>query len=415
MLLSEAFNNAMRGDEFYTRYSGIAKEIGKYNLAGMVVYCNCDNPETSQFVRYFKDNFDASGIKGLMATFNGPNPFLYEYDGVNEKKTPISSGLFQDNIGLLRKCDIVVTNPPFSSTMALKLIQLLIENNKKFIIVGPLILMGKGPIFNYVKNGQLYVSGSIRGFDRPEGNDGSDNKAFWWTNMEVPKPNFTPSARYDERLYPKYDNFDAIDSKTNDIPCDYPGYIGVPISFVLKYDPSKFELIQLLDRPKINGKNLMPRIIIRNRNMSEGIKRVRITEQALKNAIKTVLVESRFSVLYHKSPSSCRKSILKNGLIPSVGDSYKAHWDHRDDLTPYVFLYDHNTIKDGEYDSTYDDDIYSIDTKQLDLKHLKKDPDSGMRGCFVYDSIIPASAIKLVYKGSKKDSGDLSRHLDIYA
>ncbi len=166
---------------------------------------------------------------------------------------------------------------------------------------------------------------------------------------------------------------------------------------------------------KMNNKSLIPRITIKNRNMSEGIKRVRITEQALKNAIKTVLVESRFSVLYHKSPSSCRKSILKNGLIPNVGDSYKAHWDYGDDLTPYVFLYDHNTIKNGEYDSTYDDDIYSIDTKQLDLKHLKKDPDSGMRGCFVYDSIIPASAIKLVYKGSKKDSGDLSRHLDIYA
>ncbi len=279
MFLSEAFNNAMRGDEFYTRYSGIAKEIGKYNLAGMVVYCNCDNPETSQFVRYFKDNFDASGIKGFMATFNGPNPFLYEYDGVNEKKTPISSGLFQDNIGLLKRCDIVVTNPPFSSAMALKLIQLLIENNKKFIVVGPLSLMGRTTIFNYVNNGQLDVDGRISGFDRPNGLDASNQTAYWWTNMKFNKPHFSPKSRYDKALYPKYDNCDAINvDKVGLIPCDYNGYMGVPWNFITIYDPNQFELVKLLHHPKVNGTGLNGRIIIKrkgyinNQNMKENRK-----------------------------------------------------------------------------------------------------------------------------------------------
>ena len=150
-------------------------------------------------------------------------------------------------------------------------------------------------------------------------------------------------------------------------------------------------------------------------------KLIRLTESDIRNmvidAVRNIMTESttkRFSVLYHKAPVSCRKSILRNGLTPSVGDSYKAHWDDMDDLTPYVFLYDHNTINGGEYDSTYDDDIYVIDVSQLDLKYLDKDPDRYMRGCYVYSMKIPPSAIKLVYKGSKKDSGDLTKHFHIY-
>lgn len=129
---------------------------------------------------------------------------------------------------------------------------------------------------------------------------------------------------------------------------------------------------------------------------------------------KRNLNEGRMSVLYHKSGYFNRKSILKNGLIPQVGPSYQAHWDDAEDLKPYIFLYDHNKVPDGEYDSTYDDDIYAIDVKQLDKSSLSKDPDRDMKGCYVYSAPIPPSAIKLVYKGSKKDSGDLSLHSNIY-
>ena len=109
-------------------------------------------------------------------------------------------------------------------------------------------------------------------------------------------------------------------------------------------------------------------------------------------------------------------SILKKGLLPSVGDSYKAHWDDKEDLTPYIFLYDHNTINGGEYDSTYDDDIYAIDVSQLDKEHLFNDPDGSMNGCFAYDIPIPTSAIKLVYKGTEGDSDErlMAKHSHIY-
>ena len=149
---------------------------------------------------------------------------------------------------------------------------------------------------------------------------------------------------------------------------------------------------------------------------------IKLTESDLHRIIKDsvcqVITETiRYKLprlLYHKAPIAARKSIMKNGLIPSIGDSYKAHWDDREDLKPYVFLYDHNTVNNGEYDSTYDDDIYAVDVSQLDKKHIFRDPDKSMKGCLVYDIPIPISAIKMVYKGSNRDSSDLSVHSHIY-
>lgn len=140
---------------------------------------------------------------------------------------------------------------------------------------------------------------------------------------------------------------------------------------------------------------------------------IQLKESEICNLVKesvSRLLKTQF--LYHKAPKFARKSILKNGLIPSVGNSYKAHWDDREDLTPYIFLYNYEVF--GEYDSTYDDDIYAIDVKQLDKKHLAKDPDSYMKGCLVYDLPIPPTAIKLIYKGSNRDSDDLTKHSYIY-
>jgi len=149
---------------------------------------------------------------------------------------------------------------------------------------------------------------------------------------------------------------------------------------------------------------------------------IKLTESDLHRIIKDsvcqIITETiRYKLprfLYHKAPIAARKSIMKNGLIPSIGDSYKAHWNDREDLKPYVFLYDHNTISNGEYDSTYDDDIFAVDVSQLDKKHIFKDPDKSMKGCLAYDIPIPISAIKMVYKGSNRDSSDLSVHSHIY-
>ena len=117
--------------------------------------------------------------------------------------------------------------------------------------------------------------------------------------------------------------------------------------------------------------------------------------------------------LYHKSPRAFRKSILANGLLPKVGDSYQCYYDMEENLQPLIFLYDHNTIDGGEYDSTYDDDIYRIDTSYLDKELLNDDP-AGMNGCFTYPEPIPSEALTLVYEGSDEDSDDLSRHSYIY-
>jgi hypothetical protein len=145
----------------------------------------------------------------------------------------------------------------------------LIQNGKKFIIVAPLSLIQKKVILEYVKAGQLSVgNNTLRRFDTPSGSS-EKITAVWWTNMQVNKEKLSLTKKYDERLYPKYDNFDAVDSRTNDIPGDYPGYIGVPISFIFRFNPSQFELVGILNHPKINGKGLMSRIIIRNRNIRE--------------------------------------------------------------------------------------------------------------------------------------------------
>lgn len=153
------------------------------------------------------------------------------------------------------------------------------------------------------------------------------------------------------------------------------------------------------------------------------VKIVRLTETDLHNIIKKtinrIMLESNIQhcpkFLYHKSPYLARKEILKQGLIPQVGASYQAHWEGEENLTPYIFLYDHETIENGEYDSTYDDDIWQIDTSQLDLSHLFPDPDEDMVGCLAYDLPIPPKAMKLIYKGSKKDSWDVKvSHSNIY-
>lgn len=265
-LLLEAFRNALSGDEFYTKYSDIQKELSNYDFSNMVVYCNCDKPDSSNFVKYFKDNFTTLGIRKLMATFNDPEPFLYEFDGANEKKTSIASGRFQDNIDLIKKCDVVATNPPFSNGQALEMINLLIPSGKKFIIVAPFSLCGRKTIIEYVKNGLLFVGNSnIRRFDAENGGTIS-SPTCWWTNIPVIHEPITLTAKYNEQNYPTYDNFNAIEcSNSKLIPSDYSGYIGVPITFLPKLNQQQFQIIGVLYHPVINGQNIMSRLIIKSR------------------------------------------------------------------------------------------------------------------------------------------------------
>lgn len=105
--------------------------------------------------------------------------------------------------------------------------------------------------------------------------------------------------------------------------------------------------------------------------------------------------------LFHKSSISNRASIMHSGLKPQVGPSYFCHWDCKTGLKPLVFLYDSNVL---EYDTTYDDDIYRIDTTKLDKQKIAKDPDKAMKGCYVYDETIPPNYCEIVYQGSGREN-----------
>ena len=233
----------------------------------MIVYCNCDNPDTSNFVKYLKTNFKQLGLKELLVTFNTSNPILYRYDGIESKTENIESGRFQDNINIVGLCDIVITNPPFSSGMALQILNMLLGSGKKFIIVVPLTIINKKGIIDYFNNGSLRTGYTTIGrFESPDGKT-IESATMWVTNMNVTKDSVkTTGMEYDENVYPKYDNFDAINcSRSNMIPSDYDGYIGVPISFITKFNPNEYYIIGVLNVPIIQGKRMMSRLIIRKK------------------------------------------------------------------------------------------------------------------------------------------------------
>ena len=170
-------------------------------------------------------------------------------------------------IELLKQADIVVTNPPFS--LFREYVKVLMDNNKDFLVVGSLnAVMYKG-IFPYIKNNTIqigFTSGSTS-FDTPE----LDNKRvyiLWYTTLPIAKHNeeLVLFRKYSPEEYPKYDNYDAINvDKTCDIPYDYDGKIGVPISFIEKYNPNQFDIIDQLDSI-VNGVLKYQRIIIKNKN-----------------------------------------------------------------------------------------------------------------------------------------------------
>lgn len=290
-----------KNDEYYTRYEDIAKAVSCYesSFRGKVVFCNCDNMEWSNFPKFFCDNFVKLGLKMLIcAHLNDTSEgFATVFDGENYKNYPIDgddggmAGDFRslDSTKLLDKSDIVVTNPPFS--LFRDFVDLMFEHGKKFLIVGHLNGVKYANVFPRLKNNEMWVSPTpISNFwinstevTNPKIQKKDDSgyvyqhfgNTCWYTNLGyIPgdKP-FIPTKHYTPDAYTKYDNYDAIDSKTNDIPMDYDGVIGVPISFMQKYNPDEYELIGTLGaggefnygKALINGAEKFPRILIRRK------------------------------------------------------------------------------------------------------------------------------------------------------
>ena len=276
---------AVRNDEFYTRRVDIDKELSYYADAfkGMTVYCPCDNPRKSNFVRYFVDNFETLGLKKLIAscyshpgdlwTPHGDGGFYIEYTG----------GAFDDVIehrlrgdgdfrsvectDLLKESDIVVTNPPFS--LFRDFIGWVVGSGKRMVVIGNLGSVMYKDIFALFKRGEIFlgIMGRIGTFMTPDG-EKSVNGA-WFTNIpnHVHKSPLELTKTYNPVDYPKYDNYDAIEvSKTRDIPIDYDGVMGVPVTFLEKWVPPQFDLTGFMNNPKqtmVNGGKKYARVLIK--------------------------------------------------------------------------------------------------------------------------------------------------------
>lgn len=247
------FAKRNKNDEFYTQYCDIEAEIKHYRkcFRGKVIYCNCDNPKYSQFYRYFKNNFNRFGLKKLIVTYHKKGSKVYKiemYPGVTLKKQMKGDGDFRNEecIELLRKCDIVVTNPPFS--LFREYMALLIEHEKKFLIIGSMNAITYKKIFPLLKNNQIWLGyTSPKDFMQADGSIKKSVNTLWYTNLDHKKSHEPLDLRgmyYSSDKYPKYDNYDAIEvSRVSDIPCDYDGIMGVPITFLDKYCPEQFEII----------------------------------------------------------------------------------------------------------------------------------------------------------------------------
>lgn len=216
----------VKNDEFYTRYEDIEKELIKYKdqFKGKIVYCNCDAPE-SNFIKFFNDVQSEWQIKEVL-------------------HTSLKEGISYDSpkaLDLLDKCDIVVTNPPFSKVRN-EFLPLIERSGKQFLFIGNLNMATFKEVFPLIRDGKLWTGYTHpKEFLQPDGTYKKFGNTLWWTNMFVDKPfTLNPNKKYygNEDKYPRYDNYDAINvDKLADIPSDYSGVMGVPVTFIEHYVP----------------------------------------------------------------------------------------------------------------------------------------------------------------------------------
>ena len=301
-----------KNDEFYTQVRDIEREIEHYrpHFIDKVIYMPCDNPEWSNFWRVLKGQFSAIRCKKIVATFyNGIidkdiHPYKLEYDGVTETKTMLEGdGDFRSEecTKIMQESDIVITNPPFS--MFREFVKWLEDAGKKYLIIGNVNAITYKEIFPLIKENKMWFGVSIHSGDRkfyvsddyPLNAAGcgidNDGKRFirvkgirWFTNLDIPsRHDFIHSgsryARTPEK-YPKYDNYDAINvDKTNEIPDDYDGVMGVPITFLDKYCPEQYEIIDINPHFFIMVENGLPKLkqlTLKNVNRKDPYARVLI-------------------------------------------------------------------------------------------------------------------------------------------
>lgn len=256
--------NKEKNDEFYTQLADIERELKHYkdHFKGKVVFCNCDDPEESNFFRYFALNFEYLGLKKLITTHFEKEKSSYKLEikedlngdgkinNLDKFKTLLKqNGDFRSDecIEILNDVDIVVTNPPFS--LFREYLAQLIEYDKKFVILGNINAISYKEVFKQIKEDKMWLgNNTVRFFNQPDGSLFETARTFWFTNLDIKKRHeeFILYKTYNKSEYTKYDNYDAIEvSKAKDIPIDYDGAMGVPITFLDKYNPDQFEIIGL--------------------------------------------------------------------------------------------------------------------------------------------------------------------------
>lgn len=247
-----------KNDEFYTQLSDVAKELVhyKHHFKDKIVFCNCDDPTWSAFWKYFHLNFAELGLKKLISTHYDANERTYkmEYEGGDDNDVEVGvktdlegNGDFrnQECLDLLDECDIVVTNPPFS--LFREYVAILMGHDKKFLIIGNKNSITYKEIFPLIKDNRLWIGfESPLEFYTPTGlSKRVQGLCRWFTNLDIAKRHekLILWKNYTSEEYTKYDNYDAINvDKVSDIPCDYDGVMGVPITFLDKYNPEQFEI-----------------------------------------------------------------------------------------------------------------------------------------------------------------------------
>ena len=296
---------AAKNDEFYTQFADIERELLHYtgHFKDKVVFCNCDNPEWSNFWKFFSQKFDELGLKKLISTH-------YETDKPTYKLELTAAGLVQTQltgngdfrsdecVGLLNECDIVVTNPPFS--LFREFVVALVEAEKQFLILGNNNAITYKDTFKLIKENKLWLGSTSNKtmefqladtyakWDRIDpitGNKFGNVPAIsWFTNMDHSRRHdyIQLSRKYDPATYPAYDNYDAIEvGKVADIPVGYAGVMGVPITFMGKFNPDQFEICGTQrwfydeslgitgGKTIINGRETYDRIFIKNKSTQD--------------------------------------------------------------------------------------------------------------------------------------------------
>lgn len=309
-------------DEFYTQLSDIEKELRHYtkHFKNKTVLCNCDDPKVSNFFHYFSHNFEKLKLKKLITTcYKNCDADLFsnhkeergiylEYNGDksgNRIPDPEEIGIYklkgdgdfrsEECIKLLNQSDIVVTNPPFS--LFREYVDQLMKYKKKFLIIGSLGAITYKEIFKLIQDNRMWLGNGFTngnayfatpyerdfasGVYNPETGLVKFRNVTWYTNMEHQKRHeeLILAKEYSPAHYPKYDNYDAIEvSKTKEIPNGYDGAMGVPISFLDRYNPDQFNILGIdrvlveeltgkVSRFRLNGKELFARVVIRSKKL----------------------------------------------------------------------------------------------------------------------------------------------------